>query len=321
MGAATPEAPHSSDVSDALVSIGVPTFNRAELLLTALKALLDQDYLHLEILISDNASIDDTADACARACVADPRIRYFRQDQPLLPRDNFKFTLLQATGKYFMWAADDDWCDSSFVSTLVAVLESDDHIALCGSEIACHLADDTSLPYFEQGQQWREARPDTQQRLVAAARHAYPDLIYGLFRRSALVDEVGRLRIDWHYVYELPIFVQAASVGDIRVVRDVLLHRRLTPWAYEHTALRAGAAATVSPRARRSLAHRVGEATGTTQFVLRALLDLLRAVAGIEAQRATKLRVGGIFAQRCAASWLRVLGLMPSTGLPKLQQL
>jgi glycosyltransferase involved in cell wall biosynthesis len=42
-----------------LVSIGVPTFNRADALDNILNILLQQTYRRLEIIISDNASIDN----------------------------------------------------------------------------------------------------------------------------------------------------------------------------------------------------------------------------------------------------------------------
>jgi len=48
-------------VSDVLVTIGIPTYNRADgYLREALGAALAQTYPHLEILVADNASSDHT---------------------------------------------------------------------------------------------------------------------------------------------------------------------------------------------------------------------------------------------------------------------
>jgi glycosyltransferase involved in cell wall biosynthesis len=41
-----------------LVSIGVPVFNSEKTIVRALDSLLAQDYPNFEIIISDNASID-----------------------------------------------------------------------------------------------------------------------------------------------------------------------------------------------------------------------------------------------------------------------
>lgn len=43
-----------------LVSIGIPTYNRASTLRRTLESVIAQDYANLEIIISDNASTDET---------------------------------------------------------------------------------------------------------------------------------------------------------------------------------------------------------------------------------------------------------------------
>ena len=63
-----------------LVSIGVPVFNGEKTLAWALDSLLGQDYANLEIIISDNASTDTTAEICEKyvLSVAKKREAYFR---------------------------------------------------------------------------------------------------------------------------------------------------------------------------------------------------------------------------------------------------
>ena len=61
-----------------LVSIGIPTYNRANGTLSlAIDSACNQDYPNLEIIVSDNCSPDDTA-AIVNA-FNDERIRYIRQ--------------------------------------------------------------------------------------------------------------------------------------------------------------------------------------------------------------------------------------------------
>lgn len=43
-----------------LVSIGIPNFNRAEFLKDSLSVALSQSYPNIEVIVSDNASIDHT---------------------------------------------------------------------------------------------------------------------------------------------------------------------------------------------------------------------------------------------------------------------
>ncbi len=97
-----------------LVTIGIPTYNRANgYLREALECALAQTYPNIEIVVSDNASPDNT-EAVVRS-YTDPRIRYFRQAAGLIPNDNFNFCVEQARGQYFLFLPDDDKIDAEFV--------------------------------------------------------------------------------------------------------------------------------------------------------------------------------------------------------------
>jgi len=99
-----------------LVSIGIPTYNRADnYLRQALESAINQTYPNLEIIVSDNCSPDDTEAVVRR--YSDPRIRYFRQSENIGPNNNFNFCLEQARGVYFLLLQDDDMIDTDFVAT------------------------------------------------------------------------------------------------------------------------------------------------------------------------------------------------------------
>src|SRR6266699_7264296 len=63
--------------------IGLPVYNGEDYLAESLEALLGQTYEDFELIISDNASTDGTADICRRYAKQDSRIRYFRQSRNL----------------------------------------------------------------------------------------------------------------------------------------------------------------------------------------------------------------------------------------------
>ena len=60
-----------------LVSIGVPIFNGEKELAVALDSLIAQDYTNLEIIISDNASTDNTESICRIYEQKHNSIKYF----------------------------------------------------------------------------------------------------------------------------------------------------------------------------------------------------------------------------------------------------
>jgi len=120
-----------------LVSVGIPTYNRPDGLQRTLKCISGQTYKNLEIIVSDNCSPGPETDTVARRFSdKDTRIQYYRQDVNKGAAFNFQFVLDKATGKYFMWAADDDEWDTIFISKCVDVLESNPDIVLCATNSA-----------------------------------------------------------------------------------------------------------------------------------------------------------------------------------------
>ena len=81
------------------VSIGLPTYNRPELLALVLECFRQQTFADFELVISDNASPDPGgAKLCERYANLDPRFRYVRQPVNQGAERNFWFVYDQARG-------------------------------------------------------------------------------------------------------------------------------------------------------------------------------------------------------------------------------
>jgi glycosyltransferase involved in cell wall biosynthesis len=113
-----------------LFTIGIPTFNRVELLKQSLNAARSQIYENVEIIISDNASTDGTQEYCES--IDDARVRYYRNSTNRGPEYNFRRCLELATGEYFSWLQDDDAIFPDYASRAVQTLtmmEADAYLA------------------------------------------------------------------------------------------------------------------------------------------------------------------------------------------------
>ncbi len=106
-----------------LVTIGIPTFNRAALIEQTLQSAIEQNYPNIEIIVSDNASTDDTSQICTLLQKKYNNISYIQQTTNIGATENFNFVLQQAKGEYFMWLGDDDWIDKNYISECQRVLE------------------------------------------------------------------------------------------------------------------------------------------------------------------------------------------------------
>jgi glycosyltransferase involved in cell wall biosynthesis len=103
-----------------LVTVGIPTYNRPAGLARTLDLITKQSYPNLEIIVSDNASTDpEVKVVLERYRTMDKRVSFFiqRENKSIVP--NFRFVLEKATGKYFVWAADDDEWDLNFIESCV----------------------------------------------------------------------------------------------------------------------------------------------------------------------------------------------------------
>ena len=108
-----------------LVSIGLATHNGQSYLREALDSLLAQTYRNFELVISDNASTDDTPWICEEYARKDRRIKYIRQKSNIGNARNFEFLKENARGEYFMWASDDDKRAPTFLEKCLAALDAD----------------------------------------------------------------------------------------------------------------------------------------------------------------------------------------------------
>lgn len=105
-----------------LVSICVPTRNRAASLRESMKTICAQDYPRLDILISDNCSEDDTEQVCRELMRHDSRIRYVRHDRNIGLHGNHNFCLDEARGEFLCICHDHDTRDLHIVSEYVSFL-------------------------------------------------------------------------------------------------------------------------------------------------------------------------------------------------------
>ena len=103
-------------------SIVIPTYNRADLIGLTLQSVLAQTYPHLEILVVDDGSKDNTAEV-VQGYAADPRLHYF-------PKENAErgaarnYGLARATGEYVLFLDSDDRFHPEHLATLHAKIQA-----------------------------------------------------------------------------------------------------------------------------------------------------------------------------------------------------
>jgi len=223
-----------------LGSIGIPTYNQPEGVKETLQRLSVQTYKNLEIIVSDNCSSDETAYRKVMAeFSSDSRIRYVRQTNNLGPVRNLRFLLNQAAGKYFMWAADDDFLEPTYVEKLVGALEANPNaaIAMSGYDVMDTMADPPikveltrhlfgltgETPFLRLRKYIRQPDHFGKSRLV-----------WGMFPREKLKVAfehcLAGFKEDEKLIWgDIPVDFRMLAVGDLVVVDENLFHMQLLP--------------------------------------------------------------------------------------------
>src|SRR3974390_3024822 len=112
-----------------LVSIVMPTYNRAHMVGQAVDAILGQTYLNLELIIVNDGSRDGTRDVLDEYARRDPRVRVIHKDNEGIP-DTVNRGWREARGKYVTWTSDDNLYHDSAIARMVSFLETHGDIAL-----------------------------------------------------------------------------------------------------------------------------------------------------------------------------------------------
>lgn len=115
---------------DILLSICIPTYNRAKFLNDNLKALHNQiqgKELPIEIVVSDNCSTDDTEIVVVNFISRGLNIHYIKNSVNLGMDANFAQCYRVAKGKYVFAQGDDDYLIDGMLQKLLSVLESGDY--------------------------------------------------------------------------------------------------------------------------------------------------------------------------------------------------
>lgn len=215
-----------ASINEQLVSVGIPTYNRPEGLRRTLESITGQTYKNLEIIISDNFSPELETEAVVREYMErDSRIQYYRQQKNTGAWFNFQFVLEQATGEFFLWAADDDEWSHQFIELLV-----EQHIKYPSSALAMSAI---MRSYGDLREPWDVLTfPDCNSHYqnyfylarVIAMGEKYNIFIYGIFRTSLL----KKVRPPMHVIASDRLFILDVVLSfPIRYIDNILYYRRL----------------------------------------------------------------------------------------------
>jgi glycosyltransferase involved in cell wall biosynthesis len=223
------------------VSLGLPVYNGERFVGQAIQSVLNQTYTDFELIISDNASTDGTAEICEAFARKDPRIRYIRQEINVGAKANFNRVFEYSRGEYFKWVAADDVCGPRYLELTVAALDRDPTFVLAHTlsetidgkgEIVSAEAMKSKIIYDE-GVPVRVHKSDPPRKLDDADAHRrFREILIGTrwcFEIFALIRREGMLRtypkLEF-YGSDKVMLAQLSLMGRFAEVQELQFYRR-----------------------------------------------------------------------------------------------
>ena len=192
-----------------LVSIALATYNAGAYLGEQMDSLLAQSYPHLEIVVSDDGSTDDTRARLARYAAADARVRLLPPQARLGFNGNFARCFAACRGAYISPCDQDDRWHPEKTARLLAACQRHGGAAYCDSTFI----DDAGRPLRQQGRA-RFSELKVMQSDPPALRLLFSNCVSGhaLMFPRALLAQVGVVPEGGYFDWAIAL---AARVNDL----------------------------------------------------------------------------------------------------------
>ena len=188
----------------ARIVVGMPVYNAEATVANAIASVLAYQGGDLKLLISDNASTDNTPNICQHFAANDHRVELVTQSRNIGAEANFDYVLSAAHSQYFMWAAADDVHSPDFLEQCAAFLDTHDEYV--GATCPVRFQGAGFDPVTMGDGSIEQDAPHERMLAFLTGIHAN-GRFYSLFRRSALEswlnEDKNYLGSDWTLVLRL----------------------------------------------------------------------------------------------------------------------
>lgn len=203
-----------------LVTALVPTYNGADFIMRTLDSLAAQTWSHLEILIGDDRSTDDTLEIVREFASRHPNTRVLERESNLGWLRNSNDLMANARGELMFFAFHDDVVAPTYVEELAGALAANERAVLAFSDMHVHELDGTVHHNVFDALDGVETALDRGRIMVRR-----PDEWWvpnrGLFRSSAYVEvdgihanDRGEFSADWTWLLGLSLIGEFVRVPE-----------------------------------------------------------------------------------------------------------
>lgn len=197
-----------------VVSIVMPTYNRADLLERSVKSVLSQSFADFELIIINDASTDSTKVYLDSLAARNKRVRPVHNTKNNYPdiSKNLNHGLMLARGVYIARLDDDDyWCDNDKLTKQINFLKRNpEYVVVGGGTIVIDEHDCERFRYF---------KPETDKDIRDKALFANPFTHSTVMFRRDIALEVGGYG-DFHNVEDWDLWLRMGLRGEFHNLQE-----------------------------------------------------------------------------------------------------
>jgi glycosyltransferase involved in cell wall biosynthesis len=212
-------------VSQPLVSICIPTYNRAGMVEKAITSALAQSYSRLEVIVVDNASTDNTHEIVEK--ITDDRLRYYRNPVNLGLFGNFNRCIELSQGDYIHILHSDDYIDPEFTSRCMLFFKDNPNVDLTFTSVKIitdiHETDSSNSDKNKFPRLYKDevfTAPEGFRRILTERPFIFCPTV--MMKRS-LYEKYGKYSLEFPYSSDFDLWLKVTREHDIGFVSDAEL--------------------------------------------------------------------------------------------------
>lgn len=198
-----------------MISVILPTYNRANWLIESVESIMAQDYKDWELIIVDDCSTDNTGEIVKKLIGKDSRIRYIRNDSNKKLPASLNVGMRHAKGEYITWTSDDNTYKSNAFSVMLKVMEG------CSAEIGLVFAEFDHID--------KNGKKVGTYKIPNNLNKIYWENIVGcafLYKRS-VIDKIGWYDENKFLIEDYDYWLRIADCFEIKPIRKSIYNSRI----------------------------------------------------------------------------------------------
>lgn len=203
------------------ISVCIPAYNNEKVIGATIKAILEQTYKNLELIVVDDASNDKTVEVVKGFANNDERVILYQNDVNLGMTGNWNKCVELASSEYIKLICADDILFPNSLEVEIEELKKDNNIVMTVNDSIMISESGKKLGVFKRYYKKGifDGKEIARKSLIASNFMGMPCAVF--FRKS-IFEKVGGFDPAFKYILDFDLWIRMAGEGDVSVLKPKL---------------------------------------------------------------------------------------------------